>query len=50
MSAVDLLLGWGIVALLVIGSLVAADPFWRWRRASRAARARDDRGKSAQRD
>ena len=28
MSFVELLLGWGIVALLAIGSIVAADPFW----------------------
>ena len=45
MSFVELLLGWGIVAMLAIGSIVAADPFWGRRRGkpigkrSRAARA-----------
>ena len=33
MSFVELLLGWGIVAMLAIGSIVAADPFWGRRRA-----------------
>jgi hypothetical protein len=44
MSFVELLLGWGIVTLLAIGSIVAADPFWRPRRGSRSTRARGHRG------
>ena len=49
MSFVELLLGWGIVAMLAIGSIVAADPFWGRRRGNRSARARAaraDRGEA----
>jgi len=37
MSFVEQLLGWAIVVMLVIGSVVAADPFWGPRRGKRAS-------------
>jgi len=40
MSFVELLLGWGIVTLLAIGSIVAADPFWKLRRGNRSSSTR----------
>ena len=44
MSFVELMLGWGILAILAIGSIVAADPFWGPRRFRRSRAVRESQG------